>query len=65
MIVPPDGGPAVFFCVGFGFLGGWRGCDGGVVAEGAPQPLENHQNQKKSRRYLRINSEEFNKRSIK
>ena len=40
MIVPPDGGPAVFFCVGFGFLGGWRGCDGGVVAEGAPQPLE-------------------------
>ena len=23
------------------FFGGWwRGCDGGVVAEGAPQPLE-------------------------
>ena len=28
-------------CVGFGFFGGWwRGCDGGVVAEVAPQPLE-------------------------
>jgi len=40
VIVPPDGGPAVFLCVGFGFF--WGGGGEAVTAEWLRRELRNH-----------------------